>query len=237
MPEVLVGVTSYYEHARWGNWDTQAALIPHWYLDLIHHVGADVVLIPPRSSDSVLDRLDGLLIAGGADVNPELYGDVAHETTDSPRVSRDETEIRLYQRAREISMPVLGVCRGLQIMAVAHGGSLHQHLPEVSTLAHKKPPFVFVNHEATLATESKIGEIYGQSSITVNSFHHQAVKDPGDLTVTGWASDGTIEVCENSDAVFAVGVQWHPEHPDRRELDRPLIEAFVRACVDRSRSV
>jgi putative glutamine amidotransferase len=116
----------------------------------------------------------------------------------------------------------------VQIMAVAHGGALHQHMPEVTELAHKEAPLTFVEHGARFEPGSRIHSIYGDHA-TVNSFHHQAVKDPGTLRITGTAEDGTVEVCEVPGSTFVVGVQWHPEHPDRRLADRPLVDAFLAA--------
>jgi putative glutamine amidotransferase len=230
MSRPVIGLSTYFEPAEWGLWSIEAALIPRWYLDVFGEAGADVVLLPPGTSSDALSRIDGLVIAGGADVDARLYGEQSHESADTPRESRDATELAMYRRARERHMPFLGICRGAQIMAVAHGGALHQHLPEVTDLAHKQAPLVFVEHSARFTEGSRISTIFGTLELTVNSFHHQAIKDAGDLTVTGWAPDETVEVVENPTAAFAVGVQWHPEHPDRRIIDRPLIDSFLRAC-------
>lgn len=226
----MIGITTYLEPAKWGLWDITAPVLPRWYIDLFQEAGAVPVMLPPGTPTDVVDRIDGLVIAGGADVDARLYGEESHETADAPRESRDASELALYRAARDADLPVLGICRGLQIMAVAHGGSLHQHMPEVTELAHKEPPLVFVNHGAHFEAGSKIHAIYGNDA-EVNSFHHQAVKDPGTLRITGTAPDGTVEVCEVPDAQFIVGVQWHPEHPDRRVIDRPLIDAFLAATA------
>lgn len=230
MSRPVIGLSTYFEPAEWGLWSIEAALIPRWYLDVFGEAGADVLLVPPGTSADVLSRVDGLVIAGGADVDARLYGEAAHETADAPRESRDATELILYRAARERDLPFLGICRGAQIMSVAHGGSLHQHLPDITDLEHKRAPLVFVEHAARLEPDSRIAAIFGSERITVNSFHHQAIKDAGDLTVTGWAPDDTVEVVEMPQAKFSVGVQWHPEHPDRRVVDRPLIDAFLDAC-------
>lgn len=230
MTRPLVGLTSYFEPAEWGLWSIEAALIPRWYLDVFQSAGANVLLIPPGSDDSVLDRVDGLVIAGGADVDARLYGEDPHETADSPRESRDATELAMYRGARERDLPFLGICRGAQIMAIAQGGALHQHLPEITDLEHKRAPLVFVDHGARFEPGSRIAEIFGVQEFVVNSFHHQAIKSAGSATVTGWAPDDTVEVIEDPQAAFSLGVQWHPEHPDRRTLDAPLITAFVDSC-------
>lgn len=230
MTRPLIGLTSYFEPAEWGLWSIEAALIPRWYLDVFQAAGANVLLIPPGTDDSALDRIDGLVIAGGADVDARLYGEESHETADAPRESRDATELAMYRGARERDLPFLGICRGAQIMAIASGGALYQHLPEVTDIEHKRAPLVFVDHAARFAPGSLIAEIFGAQEITVNSFHHQAIKSAGSMTVTGWAPDDTVEVIEDPQARFCVGVQWHPEHPDRREVDAPLVKAFVDSC-------
>jgi putative glutamine amidotransferase len=226
----IIGLTCYLEPASWGAWSTPAALIQQWYLDLFAEAGADLVLLPPGTRPEVVDRLDGLALAGGADVDPRRYGHEPASTTDTPRTSRDASELGLYARARELGLPVLGICRGLQVMAVAHGGTLQQHLPEVSALAHRERPGEFVRHSATFAEGSRIAALLGTTTAQVNSSHHQAVDDPGTLTVTGWAEDGTVEVCEDPSTGFVLGVQWHPEHPEDREAQLPIVRAFVEAA-------
>lgn len=232
MSHPVIGLTCYYEPAKWGAWDVTAALLPHWYVDTFQGAGARVVLLPPDISGdtTVLDRLDGLVIIGGADVGSGNYGELAHESADEPRTSRDQSEISLYRGARELDMPVLGICRGLQVMAVAHGGSLHQNLPDVSDFVHRVRPGHFMEHAATFTDGSQIATMMGGTAAVVNSSHHQAVKDAGTLTVSGLAPDGTIEACEDSSTPFCVGVQWHPEHPDRRVVDRGLIDGFLDAA-------
>ena len=229
MPRPVIGLTSYLEPAVWGDWESQAVLIHDWYVDVLHQAGAEVAILPPENSPEVVDRCDGLLLAGGADVDPRRYGAAADTSTDRPRVSRDESELTLYLRARELGMPVLGICRGVQLMAVAHGGTLIQHLPALTDLDHRQGTEHFVNHEASFAEGSQIARLLGIGPLEVNSSHHQAVESAGDLTITGWSQDGTVEVCEDSAVDFCIGVQWHPEHPERRAADAPLMRAFVAA--------
>lgn len=227
---IVVGLSCYLEPARWGAWDLPAALIPEWYVDLVRAGGASVVLLPPDSDAAALDRLDGLVLVGGADLDARLYGASPHATADAPRTTRDESELVLYRRARQLGMPVLGICRGLQVMAVAHGGSLIQNLPdEPGAGVHRERPGSFVDHEATFVDGTLAASVLGSGPVTVNSSHHQAVASAGDLTVSGWAADGTIEACEDPSADFCLGVQWHPEHPDRRAADLPMVAAFVEA--------
>lgn len=237
----VVGVTCYREPAAWGAWRVPAAVLPEWYLDACAGREVDgtpaafpvaVVLLPPPTPVDVLDRLDGLVLVGGADVDARRYGCVPHPTADVARTVRDASELALYLGARERGLPVLGICRGLQVMAVAHGGTLHQHLPDLGLATdHRPAPAEFSRHHVRLAAGSQIANVMGATTLEVNSSHHQAVADPGSLTVTGWAEDGTIEVCEDPAAAFCIGVQWHPEHPARREVDAPLLAAFRRAAV------
>ena len=234
MAKPAIGITCYLEPAAWGAWQTLAAVLPHWYLDTF--ADAQVVLIPPTTDDAILDRLDGLVLVGGADVDARLYGAQPHETADAPRETRDASEMLLYRGARLRGMPVFGICRGLQIMAVAHGGSLEQNLPDLETgTVHRIKPAHFNEHGAQLVEGSMIAGLLGSTVVVVNSSHHQAVERAGDLTIAGYAEDGTIEACEDPSAAFCLGVQWHPEHPDRRVVDRPIVEAFL-AAAQRYRS-
>jgi len=223
----VIGITCYVEPAKWGAWDTRAAVLPMTYVDNVRNAGGRPVLIPPDDIDAdVLDRLDGLVIAGGADVNPELYGATPEEGTDVPRRDRDAGEMLLFQAARERDLPVLGICRGMQIMAVAAGGALIQDIPSASGSAiHRPGPGKFSDHTARFESDSKISTIVGASTI-VNSSHHQSVSSPGDLRVTGWAEDDTIEALEDPTKKFVVGLQWHPEARDEERV----FKAFVEAC-------
>lgn len=233
MSRPVIAVTCYLESARWGAWDVPAAVLPQWYLDAIARSGGRPILLPPDTDEdvSILDRVDALVLVGGADVGARRYRAEPHPTADQPRTTRDTSELHLYRGARMRDLPVLGICRGLQVMAVAHGGSLHQHLPEVSELVHREAPARFVDHEATFTPGSLVATAVGATKAIVNSSHHQAVDDPGDLQVTGWASDGTIEACEDDDAAFVLGVQWHPEHPERSAADAGLFHALVGAAI------
>ena len=212
----VIGVSCYGERAAWGAWDVEAVVLHRAYITSIESSGGAAVVIPPTwdtdSVDSVLDRLDGVVIAGGADVNPADYGADAHETSDRPRLDRDATERRLYRGSRDRGLPVLGICRGMQVMAVDAGGSLIQDLPSAGYgLVHRERPGAFTDHGATFTPGSLVARILDTESTTVNSSHHQAVADPGSLTVTGRAADGTIETLEDPDSAFVLGVQWHPE--------------------------
>jgi putative glutamine amidotransferase len=238
MSRPVVGLTCYVEPARWGAWHQPAALVPLAYVTRIERAGARVVILPPDSTDAdVLDRLDGLVIAGGADVDPAHYGHDPHEATDDPRVERDAGELMLYRGARERDLPVLGICRGLQIMAVAEGGSLVQHLPDVvGDTHHRDAPGTFNDHGATFTAGSLAAVVVGAQEVVVNSSHHQSVADAGSLKVSGWADDGTIEAAEDPSAPFVLGVQWHPETVEDPAVSDRVFEAFVRAASDRARA-
>lgn len=231
MARPVIGLTCYLVDADWGDGVATTSLIHQWYVDVLHAAGAEVLVLPAENSTEVLDRLDGLVLAGGEDVDARFYGAQSDPTADAPQILRDASEFALYRRAKELGMPVLGICRGVQLMAVAHGGALIQHLPDVATeLVHSNGPGTYVDHTASFIEGSLIATLLGTGPFVVNSAHHQAVASPGDLRVTGWAADGTVEVCEDVAAEFCVGVQWHPERPDRREPDAPLLRAFVDAA-------
>jgi len=235
MKQPVIGLTSYLEPAKWGAWELPAALIPWNYVNKLQAAGASVVILPPDADNhEAVSRLDGLVMAGGADIEPARYGAPHQDGTDKPRTERDASELGLYRAAREANLPVFGICRGLQIMAVAHGGSLHQHLPDlVGNTLHRDAPGTFNNHGASFTPGSLIADLVGATEVTVNSSHHQAVDSPGDLTVTGYAEDGTIEVCEDPSAEFVLGVQWHPEFSDDETISENLFQAFVKACANR----
>jgi putative glutamine amidotransferase len=230
MSRPIVAITTYLEPARWGAWDKPAALVPEEYVAKLVDAGAAVVLLPPNPDDvSALDRVDGLLLVGGADIGPDRYGSTPQPTTDAPRFTRDGSELALYRRARELGLPVFGICRGLQVMAVAHGGRLEQHLPDHVGTLHRDAPGTFNEHAARFLAGSLVARILATTDTTVNSSHHQAVADAGSLTVTGWAEDESIEVCEDPEAPFVLGVQWHPEVM----ADDRLFDAFVAAAARR----
>ncbi len=223
----LIGITSYVEQARWGVWDLPAALVPYAYVRQVEAAGGRAIVVPPSAADpaEVLRVLDGLVLAGGADIDPGRYGEPAHEQTVGLRPDRDEGELVLLDAALADDLPVLGICRGMQLMTVHAGGSLSQHLPdEVGHEGHRPSPGVFGEHDVRLAPGSAVGGILGER-VQVRSYHHQGVADAGSLTVTGWADDDTVEVVEDPAHRFALGVLWHPEAGD----DPRLFDALVLA--------
>ncbi len=227
----LIGLTTYVDTARWGVWDVPAAVLHATYVAALQRAGARPILLPPDpGDDGVLDRLDGLVVTGGPDVDPRLDGRPASDDA-APIPERDSYELLLWHGARARDVPTLGICRGLQTMVLAHGGSLIPDLDDAGYgTAHREVPGTYTEHEVALEEGSTIAGIYGTTRMRVNSSHHQAIADPGSTVPTGWADDGVIEVCEIPEARFAIGVQWHPEHPDRLSADLPLLRALVEAA-------
>ena len=226
MSRPVVGITTYVEAARWGAWALDAALIPYAYVRSIERAGARPLLVPP-SDDAVeetLDALDGLLLSGGADLDPESYGADAHPETNGLRPERDRAELALLQAALARDMPVLAICRGFQVLNVARGGDLVQHLPDVvGDAKHREELGVFSDHPVRIEDDSKLGAVLGVHA-PVKSHHHQGVGKVGEgLREVAWADDGTIEGLEDPERRFALGVLWHPEAGE----DQKLFEALV----------
>jgi putative glutamine amidotransferase len=224
----LIGISTYVERARWGVWDTGAVLLPRSYVDCVVKAGGIPVLLPSVGRDSsILSAMDGLVIAGGADVEPARYGHELQEKTVT-RPDRDTFEFALVQDAVDRGLPVLGVCRGLQVLNVAFGGTLTQHLPEVVGHGEHQPaPAVYGHNRIVLAEESRAGRILGREA-KGQCYHHQAVARLGaDLRAVGWAADGTVEAVELPGGQFVLGVQWHPEQDIE---DVRLFSALVAAA-------
>jgi putative glutamine amidotransferase len=209
------------------------------YLEAIQRTGGLPVVVPPLPVDSIdafLDRVDGVCLSGGPDIDPETYGEDPHPRLGPTERSLDDFELALARAADERDMPVLAICRGAQVVNVARGGTLHQHLPDIvgETLEHRQEVAAReVTHPVTVARHSLVGSILGQW-VHVNSFHHQAVRDLGSgLTVTATAPDGTVEAFEASDRSFLVGVQWHAECLVDRGEQAALFEALMAAAMQR----
>jgi gamma-glutamyl-gamma-aminobutyrate hydrolase PuuD len=225
----VVGITTYVEPARWGNWQLDAALIPYMYVQALDRAGARPLLVPPSDDgvDETLDALDGLLLSGGADLDPASYGAEAHPQTTGVRPDRDRSELALLEGALARDMPVLAVCRGLQVLNVARGGDLVQHLPEVvGHEDHRAVPGVFSEHPVRVDEGSRLGALLGDRA-PVQSHHHQGLGRLGDgLREVAWADDGTVEAVEDPSRRFALGVLWHPEAgEDARLFDALVAEA------------
>jgi putative glutamine amidotransferase len=223
----IIGITSYAEQARWGVWDRPAALIPIDYVEAVERAGGRPVLIPPSEEavEETLDALDGLLFSGGSDIDPTAYGADRHPETREVRPDRDRAEISLLRAALERDMPVLAVCRGSQVLNVALGGDLVQHLPEVvGSERHKHTPGTFGDHDVELATGTRLCGILGDRA-PVKSHHHQGFGRVGaGLREAAWADDGTVEALEHGVKRFALGVLWHPEAGEDFALFQALVD-------------
>jgi putative glutamine amidotransferase len=232
----LIGITSYAEQARWGAWDEPAALIPLDYVQAVERAGGRALLVPPSLDgiEETLDALDGLVLSGGPDLDPVLYGAEAHVETTNVRPERDRAELALLEAALVRDMPVLAVCRGSQILNVARGGDLVQHLPEVvGDEKHKHTPGVFADHDVEVKAGTRLGELLGGQA-PVKSHHHQGFGRVGEgLTVSAEAEDGTIEALEDPTRRFAVGVLWHPEAGEDAALFDALVEEAGRYRSER----
>ena len=230
----LIGICTALEQARWGAWDMPAMLLPRNYIDQIQRAGGVALMLPPDARvigepDLVLGVIDGLLLAGGADVDPDFYGAERAPQTVHTVPERDEFEIALARRAIEREIPFLGVCRGMQVMNVAQGGTLIQDLPTVLGHEHHRRVsggFDGNDHPVHLAGGSKAALASGGERTGTLSHHHQAIDRLGeDLVVTGWSDlDELPEAIEVPDRRFALGVQWHPEADDASLVIATLVE-------------
>lgn len=232
----VIGLTTYLEQAQTGVWDVPASFLPKVYFDAVTKAGGIAVLLPPQPVDAqiasrVLDGLDGVIITGGKDVDPARYGQEPHPTTDAPRRDRDAWEDALLAAAIERGMPFLGICRGAQVLNVARGGTLIQHLPDViGTTRYNLGGGVFSENEVVVEPATTLSGLLGES-LAVKSYHHQAIDDLGEgLVVSARSDDGVIQAVELAGVPFGVAVQWHPEE-DAAE-DARLFEGLVRAAAD-----
>jgi putative glutamine amidotransferase len=225
----VIGLTTYSEPATMLVWRREFAMLHATYVAATERAGGIAVLLPPQAAgaDEVLDRVDGLVLTGGADVDPLRYGEAPGERTSAPRVLRDQWETVLARDALDRGLPLLAICRGLQIVNVALGGSLHQHLPDLTgDERHQPGPGVFGTVNVHTEPGTRTAELIGPRT-RVRCHHHQALARlaPG-LTVTGRADDGTVEAVEVPGQAFALGVQWHPEENGE---DTRLFAALVDA--------
>ena len=232
MRRPVIGICTYLDTVRWGVWEDRAAMVPAGYVGAVHRAGGVAVLLPPdpgaiADPDPVLDLLDGLILAGGVDVGPATYGAAPHPETDAANEERDAFELALAGRALERDIPLLGICRGMQVMNVAAGGTLHQHLPEVvGHDAHRHTPGVFDDHDVRLAEGSLAERAAGEARHATKSHHHQGVDAVGEgFVVTGWSAlDDLPEAIERPERRFALGVQWHPEADETSRLIASLVQ-------------
>jgi putative glutamine amidotransferase len=234
----VIGISAYSEQARWGVWDRQATLLPQNYVDHVTAAGGVAVLLPPVPGiEAIADRLDGLIISGGPDVEPARYGHQPGPHTVVTRPGRDAAELALFRAMHQAGRPVLGICRGMQLINVALGGTLIQHLPdEVGHDGHSPYHGAYGEHKVSVTPSSCLaGLLFGEQApvaIAVPTHHHQSVGTLADgLVATAWAEDGTIEAFEadgafgSAGAPFTIAVQWHPEAGDDASLFRALVAA------------
>ena len=210
------------------------------YMRAVQRAGAIPVVIPPQpgQTGALLDRLDGVLLSGGPDIDPTLYRDESHPELGPTWRDLDEVELELAQSADERDMPVLGICRGAQTINVARGGTLYQHLPDLdgSGVVHRQTDSgETVTHGVEIVPGTRLAEIVGESRLEVNSFHHQAVRRLGNgLEVSARSDDGIIEAVEDPARLFLIGVQWHAEFLVERAHEKALFRAFVGAALEYS---
>jgi putative glutamine amidotransferase len=237
MARPRIGICTSLERARFGAWDELAALTPAAYVAAVQRAGGMALLLPPdaqleTSPGEVLDLLDGLILAGGVDVDPSFYGQEADPHTLGTVPERDRFEMALAQEALDRDLPLLGICRGMQVLNVALGGTLIQHLPDtVGNDEHRRNVGTFEGneHPVRLAAGSLAATAAGEEAHVTRSHHHQAIDAVGEgLQVTGWSDvDDLPEAVEITGRRFALGVQWHPEADEASQV----IAAFVKAAA------
>jgi putative glutamine amidotransferase len=227
----IIGLSSYREQARWGVWDQPADLLPTLYADAVRRAGGVPVLLPPQepgSATAVVTRLDALVITGGADVDPGRYGADPHPATVAWRTDRDAWELALLDAADARGLPVLGICRGMQLMAVHRGGRLTQHVPDaVGHDQHSPGGDAFGDVKVSTREGSLLRMLVGEHGL-VSCHHHQAVLEHPGYTAAALAADGTLEAMEAAGDRFDLAVQWHPETRADAGLFSGLVAAAVR---------
>jgi putative glutamine amidotransferase len=228
----IIGVCAAVERVKWGPWDETVAMLPRSYIRAVQAAGGLPVLLPPDDAvaeepDALLDRVDALILAGGADIDPASYGARPHPDLDHTVPERDRFELALAHRALERELPLLAICRGMQMLNVACGGTLHQHVPDVvGHEEHRHTPGQFTDHEVELESGSLAARAVGSERSAVKSHHHQGVDELGEgLVASGWADDdGLVEAIEDRDRRFVLGVLWHPEQDESSRLIAALVD-------------
>jgi len=228
-----IGVTAATERISYGVWEEVPAIIsPARYVEAVQRAGGRAFLLPPDPEDAgdpagVLDLMDALIVTGGAgDLDPALYGQEPHPETGPVQEERDAYELALVRGALERGMPILGICRGMQVLNVAYGGDIEQHLPDaLGHEEHRHTPGTFADHEVRLKAGSLAARAVRAERAPVKSHHHQGVKEIGSgLVVTGRADDDTVEALEDPSCPFVLGVLWHPEEDQRSRLIAALVK-------------
>jgi putative glutamine amidotransferase len=231
----VIGICAAIETARWAAWEVVVNLSPRAYSLAVQRAGGLALILPPddvvaESPDEVLDMIDGLILAGGSDIDPASYGAQPHPETRGSWPERDRFEIALGTRALERDMPVLGICRGMEMLNVIQGGTLNQHL---GLELHRHTPGVFTDHRVRLESGSLAEQVVGAELTEVKSAHHQGIDELGEgVVASGHADDGIVEALELPDRRFAVGVLWHPEEDERSRV----VGALVNEARDRMKA-
>jgi putative glutamine amidotransferase len=234
----VIGITTYEDRAAWRGWDARAALLPYSYVDSVRAAGGRPVLLAPGGDDNearaTVAGLDGLVVAGGPDVDPSRYGAPRHPKTQEPVTARDAWDLAVTASAVELGVPLLAICRGMQVLNVCRGGTLHQHVEDIiGHVRHDGPKHGFGQHSVHVAEDSLLAMILPSGAFfDVPTHHHQAVDLVGDgLRAVAWEEDGLIEAVEAGPSElgglpgFVLGVQWHPEQGTDPRLFRALVEA------------
>jgi putative glutamine amidotransferase len=229
----VIGICGAIEEVSWGAWTVLANVSPRSYALAVQAAGGMALLLPPddhaaESPGQVLDLLDGLMLAGGSDIDPAAYGAHAHPQTRGSRPERDRFELGLSHAALEREMPVLGICRGMELLNVACGGTLEQHLPDrTGSERHRHTPGSFADHGVRITEGTLAARAVGATAGAVKSHHHQGAGELGEgVSITGWSvEDDVIEAIELPAKAYALGVLWHPEEDQRSRVIGSLVEA------------
>jgi putative glutamine amidotransferase len=234
MDAPVVGLTTYRQTAAWGVWHTRADLLPTEYAVAVEAAGGVPLLLPPVAAPSaaarVVSRIDALVISGGADVDPGQYGAEPHERTTGWQPDRDAWELALLTAAEQVALPVLGICRGMQLMAVHAGGTLDQHTPDlVGHETHSPGGDVYGAVEVETEPGSRLAGLVG-ARVEVSCHHHQSVASHPGFTAVARASDGTVEAMEATGDRYCLAVQWHPE----TRVEIGLMAGLVAAAQERA---
>ncbi len=234
----IVGLTAGRTEARWGPWSGGAFLLADTYVTAVEQAGAAAILLPTArmlaaNPSLALDRIDALVLTGGCDVDPGIYGEATQRETGPIDRVRDECEIALVRAAFARDLPVLATCRGMQVMNVAFGGTLRQHLPDREGEQHRWREGEFAHHSVSLSAGSLAARVADKEDHDVYSHHHQAIdRVAANFQISGRAADGLVEAIEDPSRAFALGVQWHPEADEASGLIASLIAQLGKRDAD-----